>query len=198
LTAMGMGGFLFLPLLAPENQMAYDTTQFYNAALGILAGCATATLSFLLLPPLSPAFRTHRLLALTLRDLHRLATGPLWRTDDWEGLVYSRLAVLPDGALLLQRAQLVTALFTGTEIIRLRRIAPRLGLGAELAAALAALAQDSSTTATAQLALIDRRLAPLAKQEALAPLALRARSSILALSDALTQHASYFDARAPA
>jgi uncharacterized membrane protein YccC len=200
LIAMGMGGSsYFLLLLAPANQMAYDTAQFYNTALAIFAGCGAAALSFHLLPPLSPAFRTRRLLALTLHDLRRLATGRAPRTsDDWEGLMYSRLAVLPDDARPLQRAQLLAALFTGTEIIRLRRIAPRLGLGAELAAALAALAQDNSTTATARLALIDRRLALLTDQEAPAPLRLRARSSILALSDALTQHASYFDARAPA
>jgi uncharacterized membrane protein YccC len=200
LIAMGMGGSsYFLLLLAPANQMAYDTTQFYNTALAIFGGCGAAALSFHLLPPLSPAFRTRRLLALTLHDLRRLATGLSPRTsDDWEDLMYSRLAVLPDDVRPSQRAQLLAALFTGTEIIQLCRIAPRLGFGAELAAALAALAQDNSTTATARLALIDRRLALLTDQEASAPLRLRARSSILALSDALTQHASYFDAGAPA
>jgi uncharacterized membrane protein YccC len=200
LTAMALGGgVFFLLLLAPENQMTYDTTQFYNSALAILAGCGAATLSFQLLPPLSPAFRTRRLLALTLRDLRGLATGPSRRTsDDWEGLIYSRLAVLPDGAQPSQRAQLVAALFTGNEIIRLRRIAPRLGLGADLAAAFAALTQGNSTAATAQLALMDRGLAALADQESLAPLALRARASLLALSDALTQYSSYFDAGTPA
>jgi uncharacterized membrane protein YccC len=192
-------GVIFLLVLAPENQMTYDTAQFYNAALALLAGCGAATLSFRLLPPLSPAFRTRRLLALTLRDLRRLATGPLPRkSDDWEGLMYSRLAVLPDQAQPLQRAQLVEAIFTGTEIICLRRIAPRLGVGTELAAALATLARGNSAAATAQLALIDRRLAVLADQDAAAPLPLEARSSILALSDVLTLYAPYFDAGAPA
>jgi uncharacterized membrane protein YccC len=193
------GGILFLLLLAPANQMVYDTARFYNAALAILAGCAAATLSFHLAPPLSPAFRTRRLLALTLRDLRRLATGPLPRTsDDWEGLVYRRLAVLPDSARPLQRAQLIAALLAGTEIVRLRHIVLRLGLSAELTAALADLAQDNSTAATAQLALIDHHLAALANQEVLAPLALRTRSSLLALSDALTQYSAYFDAGATA
>jgi uncharacterized membrane protein YccC len=196
--ATGGGGF-FLLLLAPTNPMVFDTAQFYNTALAVLAGCAAGVLSFHTLPPLSPAFRTRRLLALTLRDLRRLATGPLRRTsDDWEGLMNSRLAVLPDEASPLQRAQLVAALFIGTEIVRLRPIAPRLGSGAQLAAALGALAQGNSMAATAQLALIDRRLALLADQESLAPLALRARSSILALSDALTLYAPYFDAGASA
>ena len=66
-----------MPLLAPANQMGYDPQQFYNAALAIVAGGGAAALSFRLLPPLSPAFRTRRLLALTLRDLRRLATGPV-------------------------------------------------------------------------------------------------------------------------
>ena len=108
--------------------------------------------------------------------------------------MYSRLAVFPDSAPPLQRAQLVAAMFIGIEIVRLRRIIPPLGLDAELTAALAALGQDNSTAATAQLALIDRRLAALADQESLAPLALRARSSLLALSDALFQYGPYFDA----
>ena len=200
LTAMITGGgILFLLLLAPANQMVYDTARFYNAALAILAGCAAATLSFHLAPPLSPAFRTRRLLALTLRDLRRLATGPLPRTsDDWEGLVYRRLAVLPDSARPLQRAQLIAALLAGTEIVRLRRIVLHLGLSAELTAALADLAQANSTAATAQLAMIDQHLAALANQELLAPLALRTRSSLLALSDALTQYSAYFDAGATA
>jgi len=39
---------------------------------------------------------------------------------------------LPDGAEPLQRSQLVAALSVGTEIIQLRRIARRLGLGSDL------------------------------------------------------------------
>ena len=54
--------------------------------------------------------------------------------------MYGRLSVMPDQAEPLQRSQLVAALSVGSEIIQLRRIAPRLGLGADLDAALAALA----------------------------------------------------------
>jgi uncharacterized membrane protein YccC len=115
---------LFVPILAPTNPMSYDTLQFYNAALAIVAGCGAGALSFRLLPPLSPEFRTHRLLALSLRDLRRLAAGPgLQTSDDWEGHVHARLKVLPDNAQPLQRAQLLTALFVGTEIIHLYRMA---------------------------------------------------------------------------
>lgn len=44
----------FIPLLAPTNQMNYDTLQFYNGALAILAGCGAAAVSFRLLPALVP------------------------------------------------------------------------------------------------------------------------------------------------
>jgi uncharacterized membrane protein YccC len=120
----------FVPLLAPANQMSYDTVQFYNSASAIVAGVGAAALSFRLMPPLSPAFRTRRLLALTLRDLGRLATGPIPRApDDWEGRMYGRISALPDEAQPLQRSQLLAALSVGTEIIQLRRVARRLDLG---------------------------------------------------------------------
>jgi uncharacterized membrane protein YccC len=44
----------FIPLLAPANQMTYDTVQFYNSALAIGVGSAAGAMSFRLLPPLSP------------------------------------------------------------------------------------------------------------------------------------------------
>ena len=65
----------FIPLLAPENQMSYDTVQYYNRALAIVGGIGAAALSFRLLPPLSPAFRARRLMELTWRDLRRITTG---------------------------------------------------------------------------------------------------------------------------
>jgi uncharacterized membrane protein YccC len=182
----------FIPLLAPANQMSYDTIQFYNSAFAIVAGSGAGALSFRLMPPLSPAFRTRRLLALTLRDLRRLATGPIPRApDDWEGRMYGRLSVLPDQAQPLQRSQLLAALSVGTEIIQLRRIARRLELGSELHAALEAVARGDSAIATARLARLDEALAGRPGAAAL-----RARGSILAMSEALTQHAAYFDAGA--
>lgn len=89
----------FVPLLAPANEMSYNTEQFYNAALAIVAGSGVAAVSFRLLPPLPPAFRARRLLALTLLDLRRLATGRFaWPVRDWEGCMYGRLTALPDSA----------------------------------------------------------------------------------------------------
>jgi uncharacterized membrane protein YccC len=184
----------FVPLLAPTNQMTYDTVQFYNNASAIVAGLGAAALSFRLLPPLSPVFRTRRLLGLTLRDLRRLATGAISPTpDDWQGRVYDRLSVFPDAAEPLQRAQLLAGLSVGAEIIRLDLIARRLGCGADVDAALGAVAQGNSALATAHLAGLDHALMLRPSAESETSLALRARASILAISEILTEHGAYFD-----
>lgn len=178
----------FVPLLAPENQMSYDTVQFYNAALAIIAGIGAVVLSFRLLPPLSPAFRTRRLLALTLRDLRRLAMG---RTPgDWMGHIHGRLSAMPREATPLQRAQLLASLSVGSEIIRLRPAALRLGVGADLEHALASLAEGKCSTAIARLTRLDAALAgnKCAKREVV-----RARARVLTLSEVLLEHADYLD-----
>jgi uncharacterized membrane protein YccC len=194
-TAMVLG---FVPLLSPANPMSYDTLQFYNFALAIVAGSGAAALSFRLLPPLSPAFRTRRLLALTLRDLRRFAKNRIsWTAEDWEGRLYGRLAALPDAAEPLQRSQLLAGLAVGTEIIQLRHIATRLGLGSDLHLALEAVAQGNSAIATTRLARLDDRLASLPGAGSGASLALQARGSILVITEALIAHASYFDTGAP-
>jgi uncharacterized membrane protein YccC len=181
-----------VPLLAPENQMSYDTVQFYNAALAIFSGTVTAALFFCLIPPLSPAFRTRRLLALTLRDLRRLAIDRTFK--DWAGHIHGRLSAMPGEATPLQRAQLLAALSVGTEIIRLYNTARLLSFGAQLEAALSAFAAGKNATATARLACLDEALAG---DTGATPEALRARGSILIISEALTHHAEYFAAGAP-
>jgi uncharacterized membrane protein YccC len=187
----------FIPLLTPANQMSYDTQQFYNNAFAILTGVGAAALSFRLLTPLTPATRSRRLLALTLRDLRRLATGPVPRTaDSWKGTVAGRLLVLPDAAEPLQRAQLVAALSMGNEILRLRRIASRLGLASLVADALDAFAQGKSALTTERLATLDNALASRRSGPPGASGAMRARGCILVVLDGLTQHAEYFDAGA--
>jgi uncharacterized membrane protein YccC len=182
------------PLLAPANQMSYDPQQFYNAAFAIVAGVGVAALAFRLFPPLSPALRTRRLLALTLRDLRRLTMGPIPRAaNEWQGRVFSRLSALPEQAEPLQRAQLVAALSVGTEIIRLRRIAHRFDQDVELDGALDGVVKGDSSAAAERLARLDQRLAALPSTRPGARVRLRARSSILAMSEALAQHAAYFD-----
>jgi uncharacterized membrane protein YccC len=187
----------FVPLLGPANPMSYDPQQFYNSALAIVAGVGAAVLSFRLIPPLSPAFRTRRLLALTLRDLRRLAKGRIWEAPEaWQGRMYGRLVALPDEAQPLQRAQMMVTLSVATEIIQLRHIARQLDLGSGLDAALEALAQGNSAIASTHLTFLDHALASLPGAGARAMAALRGRGSILTISEALTQHAAYFDAEA--
>ena len=187
LTAMTLA---FMPLLQPTNPMSYDPLQFYNGALAVLAGAGAAALSFRLLPPLSPAFRSARLLALTWRDLRRLAAG---RTiGDWEGHVRARLAVMPDEATPLQRAQLLAALSVGSEIIRLRQLTHELGLGAEFDPVIASVAHGDSSSAAAHLARLDAALAARTGTEHEMQTIMRARASALSLSEALDQHAVYF------
>jgi uncharacterized membrane protein YccC len=190
---------IFCPLLAPANRQSYDPIQFYNTALAIVGGLGAATVSFRLLPPLSPAFRARRLLALTLRDLRRLALRSVsWTPRDWENRVLARLVALPDQAEPLQRSQLMAALSVGSEIIRLRRVDTRHPLGPDLDAAFTAVAQGDSAAAIARLAVLDDRLASAPSLGPRPPVPLRTRARILEVSELLTQHAAYFDAGAAA
>lgn len=184
----------FVPLLAPANQMSYDPGQYYNAALGLVGGSIAGVLSFRLLPPLSPAFRTRRLLALTLRDLRSLAMGRTY--DDWSGRIHGRLLAMPEQATPLQHTQLLAALSVGIEIVRLRHIARWLGLSAGPSPAFAAMAQGNSANAVAHLARFDAELAARTGTGPHAQIVLQARGSIIAISEVLTQHAAYFDAGA--
>jgi uncharacterized membrane protein YccC len=184
----------FAPLLGPANQMSYDTVQFYNNALAIVTGNFVAALSFRMLPPLPAGLPTQRLLTLTLRDLRRLAARAVQRSrDNWEGHIYSRLAALPDEATPLQETQLVAALSVGTEIVHLLWMTPPLGFERELDSALGALAEGHGGIASSRLAAFDRRLASIPDSDARISLALRARSRILVILDALVEHHSYFE-----
>jgi hypothetical protein len=190
-TAMTMG---FVPILQPTNPETYDPQVFYNIALAIVAGMGAAALSFRLLPPLSPTVRTRRLLALTLRDLRRLAKGHT--QSDWEGHVIVRLSAMPNEATPLQRAQLLATNAVGSEIVRLRRqFGLRVGL---VEAAFAAIAEGQSTIAIARLSRIDEALSGVSAGGPATQHVLRTRASILAVSEALTKHAAYFDTGAPA
>jgi len=73
-------------------------------------------------------------------------------------------------------------------MIELRRIARRLDLSAALGAALDVLARGNIASAITALADLDDLLAA-----AGIPSALRARARILTISQALSQHAAYFE-----
>jgi len=189
-------GTIFLALLHPSNPEIYDPTQFYNSAIALPGGVGLAMLALRLVPPMPPVMRVRRLLALTLRDLRRLASCPLPRSSGaWEGRIYSRLSAIPDSVDALQAARMTAALSVGTEIIRLRRIAHCFGDDTGLQAALTAIATGDSSTAIDALQHFDRALAALPVTQPGARLRLRVRGTILSVSDSLTRHASYFDAR---
>jgi uncharacterized membrane protein YccC len=192
---IGMVGamiLLFIPLLSPTNPMNYNTAAFYNSTISTVVGCFAGAFGFGLMPPLSQAYRTRRLLRLTLRDLRRLAGGSTH--FDWNGHLLGRLVAMPAQSTPLQRAWVLTALSVGSEIIQLREIVGRLGLGAELTPVLTAIARGDSMAAIADLARLDQVLAA-AAGERTTQTNLRARGGILVLSEALAQHAGYFDGR---
>ncbi|MBV9655900.1 MAG: FUSC family protein [Acetobacteraceae bacterium] len=189
----------FMPLLGPANLMAYDPETYYNFALALFTGIALAMLMFRLVPPLTPAARTQRLLALTLRDLRRLCRGTRhWRAAEWEQHVYGRLSALPASADILQPSRLAAMLPVGIGLIRLRRIASRFGLGADLDAAIAAVAAGDSAAAIRALAVFDAALAGCSPDRPGRKVRLRARGTILSVTDALRHYGTYFDARVAA
>ena len=208
----------FIPMLAPSNPMVFDPAAFLNTASALVGGVAIAVISLRLLPPLPVALRTRRLVALTLRDLRRLAAHPDQRSAAaWENHVYGRLTALPERADTLQAARLVAALSTGSDLIRLHRAARRLGLRSPTEAALGAMAHGDTPAALAALRELDttirlrhgaadQALRDGATDEALRAgatdealrdgaieEALRARGNIAAITETLMQHSTYFD-----
>ncbi|HUB44376.1 MAG TPA: FUSC family protein [Acetobacteraceae bacterium] len=184
----------FIPLLGPSNPMTFDPAAFYNSALGILVGVGLAILALRLMPPLPPAMRARRLVALTLRDFRRLTIGTLPEsTLAWSNRVYGRLTALPEHADLLQSARLIAALALGTQLIRLSRLRIRLPALDLLSAVLTTIAAGDSGRAIEQLRQVDGALtsAP-AGNAALAALQLRARGMIAEARETLHQHADYF------
>jgi uncharacterized membrane protein YccC len=186
--------FNFVPILDPANEINYDTLQFYNSALAILTGCLIAALSFYLLPPLPAQFRAHRLLAFALNDLRRSAAASVPPTlSDWEQRMYGRLSAMPDKADPVQRTLLIASLTVGSEITQLRRLAKLLPLDPELSDALGALAAGRTQAAFSHFKALDQRLASFSGREADTRLALRARARLIAITEALSQHCSFFD-----
>jgi uncharacterized membrane protein YccC len=187
--------FNFIPLLSPANVQVYDPAQFYNSAVALLVGTSVGVLSYRLLPPLTPAYRARRLLTLTLRDLRRIARkeGPR-SPEDWQSRIYGRIVVMPDQATPQQRAEILVALSVGTWIIRLLRIGDELDLRGDIDAALQPLADGDSQAATQRLRQLDRAIA--ARHDATLAV-VPARGLVLAISEAIAQHAAYFDGGEP-
>jgi uncharacterized membrane protein YccC len=186
----------FLPMVSVTNGITYDASQFWNSSSAIVVGVAFGALAMRILPPVPPAIRTQRLLALALADLRRLATRPSpGRQNDWVSRGVARLLAMPDQADPVERAQLVAVVAVGKDIVRLRHVAPRFVPGAAVDAALQALAHGRSGEAIERLRDIDRLLAALPRAQAASRILLRLRASILAISGQLVEFGPYFDAR---
>lgn len=185
--------WIFMPLLAPTNQMQYDATQFYNFAILFIAGAGIAALAFVLWPNPTSAFISRRLLALTLRDLRSMASAGVPQcAEEWEQRVYTRLAVLPDAARSLDRACMIAALTAGVELIELERWVRRLGIGT-CGSIRAAMAARQSALACQELVRLDERLARAQAAEPAPRIVLRARAAALALGETLGEFGPYFD-----
>jgi len=186
----------FCILLAPANIMTFDTVQYYNEGLAVVAGMGSAAIGFLLVPPLSPAARVSRILDATLRDFRRLAAGR--RRDglqEWERRAYRRLADMPSTVGAGQLARFVAMLSMGSTIIRLRRLARRFKMEAEIDTAFAAIAAGKSGTAISYLSEMERELRKNSNGEVEGTTSLRACAGMRAALRTLTRYGGYFDER---
>ena len=184
------------PMLSIANRMTYDASQFWNTSSAIVAGVGFGAMAMRLLPPLSPAIRSRRLLALTLTDLRRLARqASPGRQDDWESRGVARLLAMPDQAAASRARR---ACCSGRCRERDRMVSPcraSVRLGAVVDTALSALATGRGGEAIERLKEIDRQVAAMPAAQPGRRILLRLRASILVISDQLAQFGSYFDDR---
>jgi uncharacterized membrane protein YccC len=184
-----------IPMLSIGNAMTFDAASFWNSALAILGGIGVATILMRAAPPLTPAYRTRRLLALILADLRRLAArGEPEGRRAWEGRARARLMAIPQSADPLERAEASSALAVGVDLIRLRDVAPRFVKRAEIERVLDAIAQGDNSIALARLADVDRALAALPPAASGRRIVLRLRASLLAIGGELNEFASFYEA----
>jgi uncharacterized membrane protein YccC len=183
----------FIPLLTPTNQISYDTLTYFNTALSLLAGCSFGVLALMLFPALSPRIRSQRLVDLSIRDVRRLATGRrLWNSNQWQGRIYARLTAMPEEAEPIQRAYLVSTLSVGIQVIQLQRLSQRHRTGIRLSEVLASLGAGNLPKLHDALRRANGEIASIPVTQPGAPVRLRARSALLAVSEAVDWHRQYF------
>ena len=183
----------FLPMLSITNGMTYDASQFWNSSSAIVAGVGFGAVAMLILPPLSPAIRTRRLLALTLADLQATCEASLARKAGRLGKPRRR-SLAGDARPSSSQSSAPSSLQPSLSAKRSYGFAmSRLGSSRArmVDAALTALAEGRSGEAIERLKEIDRQVAALPR--ARSRILLRFRASILVISGQLAQFGSYFD-----
>jgi uncharacterized membrane protein YccC len=180
-----------LPILAIENLPNYDGERLLNATLSITVGMVAAAVFMQLLPSLPPARRIRRLLALTLRDLRRVA-GRHQRFEQaaWISVVSQRLAAMPEQATLEQEAELLAGLSVGEATIDLLEIRPHLAGCDALDHAFECLAGADIAAAREWLARFCVRQAEVPPAEAQRGVYASVQATLVA--DALSRHARFF------
>ena len=103
--------------------------------------------------------------------------------------MYARLSALPAEAAPLQRGALIASLSVGAAIVHLRSVGAALGVVSDVDRALTAFARGDVPLATVCFERLDRRLA-------VRPGAVRARASVLAITEALAEHTVFLTGRA--
>jgi uncharacterized membrane protein YccC len=186
----------FIPLLAPANEMTFDTVSYLNTALGLLTGCAAGGLALLLIPHLPPRTQSQRLVDLSIRDLRRLAAGrKKWTLHEWQGRIYARIIAMPEAAEPVQRSYLVTTLSVGIQVIRLGRIAAHGPIGVELSQMRESLAAGDIGMLRGALRRLDEDIAAVPDTVPGMRARVRARSALLAIGEAVRSHREYFEGR---
>ena len=111
----------FVPLVAPANQMIFNTIDFYNSTLSILAGCTIAAVALRIVGPLPAPLRTRRILAAAIADCDALTVGT-WRPSlaQWSDRMRTRTGSLPPAAGLAAVDQLLLLFGQGARAIQQR------------------------------------------------------------------------------
>ena len=180
----------FVPLVAPSNQISFDTVAFANSALGIVGGCMAGAIALSVIPPVPIKIRADRLIGLTLRDLRRMAAGRRrLSAEAWESLVYARLVALPEDVDPAYGLRLVAALSMGLQVIRLKTLPDQPGrLGQDIDESLRALAARDRSAMMAGFDRVDRGAAALPNDR----VTLRIRTAVQVIREVMPRHGADF------
>lgn len=131
-----------LPLLGVANPITYNAASYFNLALSIVTGSVVGMVFLVIMPVVEPQMRARRLIALSVRDLRRLAAGAT-KVDRarWTVLLSRRLEALPPQATPEQAGNLMALLALGHAILHLLDSLPDATTRRQLSQALALLAE---------------------------------------------------------